>query len=182
MKNFILLCAVISAGATAAPRPRLIEPRQVIQAPDFVHVSAAAGDALVAISDIAVPGDNSQLVVQANLYVRDAGGVYQSQGVLFSEIADDPIHAVAMSPTVIALGVPSGLHVFSRNSTGAFVEEVIDSPRPAALHVAVGADGTVLASESRCNLSVTVLGRSATGHCTARAPSCPAERVPAINT
>ena len=148
MKNFILLCAVISAGATAAPRPRLIEPRQVIQAPDYVQASAAAGDVLVAISGIGIPGNNSQIIEQASLYVRDAGGVYQSQGVLFSETAADPIHAVAMSPTVIALGMQSGLHVFSRNSTGAFVEEVIDSPRPAALHVPVGADGTVLATES----------------------------------
>ena len=169
MKNFILLCAVISTCATAAPRPRLIEPRQVIQAPDYVQASAAAGDALVAISLSNIPGNNSQYFLQTNLYVRDAGGVYQSQGLLFSETADDPIRSVAMSPTVIALGMQSGLHVFSRNSTGAFVEEVIDSPRPAALHVAVGADGTVLASESRCNWSVTVLGRSATGHWTARA-------------
>ena len=43
--------------------------------------------------------------MQANLCVRDADGVYQFQGVLFSETADDPIHAVAMSATVIALGV-----------------------------------------------------------------------------
>ena len=169
MKNFILLCALFSASATAAPRPRLIEPRQVIQAPDFVQAAAAAGDALVSISGIAIPGNNSQLIEQANLYVRDADGVYQSQGVLFSEIADDQIHAVAMSPTVIALGMQSGLHVFRRNSTGAFVEVIVDSPRPAAIHVAVGADDTVLASESRCNWSVTVLGRSANGHWTPRA-------------
>jgi hypothetical protein len=169
VKTFILLCAVISAGATAGPRPQLIEPRQVIQAPDYVKTSAAAGDALVAISEITIPGNDSQRIVQANLYVRDAGGVYQSQGVLFSETATDTTHAVAMSPTVIALGMPSGLHVFSRNSTGAFVEEVIDSPRPAAMQVAVGADGTVLASESRCNWSVTVLGRGANGHWTSRA-------------
>ena len=58
-KNFILLCAVISACATAAPRPRLIEPRQVIQAPDYLQASAAAGDAVVAVSDIGIPGNDS---------------------------------------------------------------------------------------------------------------------------
>jgi len=62
VKNFILLCALFSASATAAPRPRLIEPRQVIQAPDFVQAAAAAGDALVSISGIAIPGNNSQLI------------------------------------------------------------------------------------------------------------------------
>ena len=168
MKNFILLCAVFSACATAAPRPQLIEPRQVIQAPDYVQASAAAGDALVAISISAIPGNISQYIVQANLYLRDAGGFYQSQGVLLSETADDPIHSVAMSPTVVALGMQSGLHVFRRNSMGAFVEVIVDGPRPAAMHVAVGADGTVLASESRCNWNVTVLSRSANGHWTPR--------------
>jgi hypothetical protein len=169
VKNFILLCAVISASAAAAPRPQLIEPSQIVQTPDYLNDSAAAGDAIVALSETVVPGDNSQHVVQANLYVRDAGGVYQPQGVLYSETGADPIHSVAMSPTVIALGLPSGLHVFSRNSAGAFVEEVIDGPRPAALHVSVGADGTVLAGESRCNYNVTVLARNATGHWAATA-------------
>jgi hypothetical protein len=169
VKKFILLCAVFSACATAAPRPTLIEPRQVIQAPDYLTASAAAGDALVAISVSAIPGNNSETLVQANLYLRDAAGVYQSQGVLYSETGADPIHAVAMSPTVIALGMPSGLHVFRRNSMGAFVEVIIDSPRPAAIQVAVGADGTVLASASPCNWSVAVLSRSANGHWTPRA-------------
>jgi hypothetical protein len=169
VKKFILLCAVFSVCATAAPRPTLIEPRQVIQAPDYLRASAAAGDALVAISVSAIPGNNSETLVQANLYLRDAAGVYQSQGVLYSETGADPIHAVAMSPTVIALGMPSGLHVFRRNSMGAFVEVIIDSPRPAAIQVAVGADGTVLASASPCNWSVAVLSRSANGHWTPRA-------------
>jgi hypothetical protein len=169
VKNFIVLCAVFSACATAAPRPQLIEPRQVIETPDYLTASAAAGDAIVAISANAAPGNTSQSLVQATLYLRDASGVYQSQGVLFSETGRAPIHAVAMSPTVIALGMPSGLHVFRRNSAGAFVEVIVDGPRPAAMHVAVGADGTVLASESPCNWSVTVLGRSANGHWTPRA-------------
>ena len=132
MKKFILLCAVFSACATAAPRPRLIEPHQVIQAPDYLTDSAAAGDAIVSLSVIPIPDSNSQSTVQANLHLRDASGVYQSQGVLFSEIAEFPLQSVAMSSTVIALGMPSGLHVFRRNSAGVFVEVIVDGTLAAA--------------------------------------------------
>jgi hypothetical protein len=171
VKTSLILCGAWLVCVDAFAVPLIIPPAQSIEPTPWVQIQglAMAGDeALFERFDVFYePGDDMTAHVRtgADLYRRAANGRWEYVRDFFSETYpwDDSLIDVAMSASVAAIRVQSGLHLFERNASGAWIEGVLDLPRPLGDQVEVHGN-LVVALESSCSRDAIVLERGANGH------------------
>lgn len=167
MQRIAFALAALSICAFADARPVLIEPAQVLTLGQNLHSFATNGQVIVATTFTPTSGDpDPDYLVEARIYYR-SGGEFVGGGVLYSERSRGVTAEVAMSDSRVALGFPSGVHIFSLvPGTGPprYTEEIVQGDRPQGLHLAFDEENTLLASSSPCNWSVSVLTRAPDGN------------------
>ena len=169
MRHIIWALAALGPCALATTRPVLMEPAQVIPIESDLSRAATNGDVIVATSwsVVSPAGAPLEFLIKAHLYYR-ANGTFVPGGLLYSERSNDVLGEVAISSSRVALGLPSGVHVFTLvPGPGVhYAEDPVEGTRPQGLHLAFNQENTLLASASPCNWSVTVLTRGTGGNWT----------------
>ena len=167
MKPFVVLCAALFSAGSAFARPLIVESR--ITLPFSTDGVAFEGDELIATQgrEVDLSDPDTEVIISANVYRRDATGQWVFQSELISETI--PQFAgnnwpVSMSASVAAVRMPSGLHVFERSASG-WAEQVLDvTPRPQGFVADVDGNTILTMAEATCNPRALVLNRGANGH------------------
>jgi hypothetical protein len=167
VRKLIWALAALAPCALATTRPVLMEPAQVIPIESNLSRAATNGEVIVATSwsVVSPAGAPPEFLIKAHLYYR-VNGTFVPGGLLYSERSNDTLGEVAMSSSRVALGLPSGVHVFTLvPGPGVhYAEDPVDGTRPQGLHLAFNEENTLLASASPCNWSVAVLTRGTGGN------------------
>ncbi|HTU67771.1 MAG TPA: hypothetical protein VMF52_17610 [Steroidobacteraceae bacterium] len=173
MKAFTLcLCGLLSAGSVAA-RPLVIESRKEL--PFRSAAIASDGDWLIAMRQSPLPGDPSYSITSADLYRRDDSGKWTLDHTLATEHdrATNSQLAVAMSATVAAIRMPSGLHVYELGAAG-WADRPLDvgPRRPRGTFLDIRGSTILATDEVVCSPEGLIINRRDNGHweITARLP------------
>lgn len=167
MHRIVWALAALATFAVAQSRPVVMEPAQTIRIGQNLLRGATNGQAVVATTwtPATSTGPTPEYLIEARVYTS-SGGAFVPGEVLYSEVATDVIGEVTMTHSRVALGFPSGLHVFVLvPGPGVhYKEEIVVGVRPQALHIAFNEGNTLLASASSCNWSVAVLTQAPPGN------------------
>jgi hypothetical protein len=138
VKISLAFCGALLASAGAFAAPVVIPPYQTIRPTPYAQIQglAMAGDeALFERLDLTYEPDCCEVPqarAGADLYRRAANGQWEFVRDFFSETYPwdgSSLVDASMSGSVAAVQVQSGLHLFQRNASGAWVEGVLDIAR-----------------------------------------------------
>ena len=160
--RLLMSCALLACG-TVFSRPLVIEaPEQL----PFIWGSVGhAGNELIAV--LVEFRSGGGIDYSANLYRRSSSGQWLLDRTLVSEFSGTNQYvqrpSVAMSASIAAIAMPSGLRILERTSAG-WTESSLDvAPRPSGQPLVLHGN-TLLATEGGCATRALELNRAANGH------------------